>query len=521
MKRSRIAAPLLIAAATIAALTASSAGGAVRAKQVPLFVYGIGTPVSTLDPNPIGGNGGAIDSLGLEYLLKLNSSGQIVPNLAQSVTNPTPAIYVYHLRHGVKFWDGKEMTATDVAQSINYQRYPGSNTTLSGATAKIIKTVTATNKYTVTVVLRHPDAAFQYILAGGGYIWEASQQSADPLKFGKPGTLLVGTGPYEFQSLDPATGAELTANPHYWGGTPVFKHISVKVFGSEQSAALAFRAGDIDAYFPTGAASFASTAGTTLLQTPGLGQGRLWLDVNQAPFNDVHFRRAIAYAINKADVIATTGQPAAPSYTLPPSVALRAIGTKAQLTALLKSIPTYAFDLSKAKAELARSAYPNGTSVHLDTISFFSPEAQAIAGDLAKINVNVKVNVLSIAAYVGELFNPSDQFGWLFSTFTPPSADPSWFTQLKLPKVTIQILQNNYPNQTAYDLAEQGLRTSNPAKRWKIYSDYVKLMANEVPYIPLYQGAATLALSSKFADPSFSAYTATYTPWILGIKPKA
>ncbi len=84
--------------------------------------------------------------------------------------------------------------------------------------------------------------------------------------FGQPGVLVMGTGPWEVDTLDPTTGAELSANPNWWGGKVPIQHISVKFFNNETSEALAFRAGEIDLDDSvTDPRSFAATSGAKLL----------------------------------------------------------------------------------------------------------------------------------------------------------------------------------------------------------------------------------------------------------------
>jgi peptide/nickel transport system substrate-binding protein len=59
-----------------------------------------------------------------EYLQTIGPTGKVEPGLARSVTRIGRNVYVYHLRHGAKFWDGDEVTADDVANSLNYDGFP-------------------------------------------------------------------------------------------------------------------------------------------------------------------------------------------------------------------------------------------------------------------------------------------------------------------------------------------------------------------------------------------------------------
>jgi peptide/nickel transport system substrate-binding protein len=157
-----------------------------------------------------------------ERLLRIGPDGQAEPWLAQSVTQQSPTVYVYHLRHGVQFWDGTEMTSADVVNALDYARLP---TTYIGTSFTNVATITATDKYTVVITLKRPDASWLPTLGTVGVIFEKKFQQKYGAKMGQPGVLEMETGPYEPQSFDPTTGVELTANPHYWGGPVPVQHV--------------------------------------------------------------------------------------------------------------------------------------------------------------------------------------------------------------------------------------------------------------------------------------------------------
>src|SRR5262249_13888311 len=142
----------------------------------------------------------------------------------------------------------------------------------------------------------------------------------------------------------------------------------------------AFRAGQIDVAFPGDSRGFAATSGAKIISVPATRQGMFTMNTKAAPWNDVHVRRAVAYALNRDDIIEAAGGGAVPDYTIIPPSQLMTLASKAQVAKLVNSLPTYRFDLAKAKAELAKSAYPNGFSARLDTLGFgaFIPTAQVI-----------------------------------------------------------------------------------------------------------------------------------------------
>src|SRR5438093_12117886 len=112
--------------------------------------------------------------------------------------------------------------------------------------------------------------------------------------------------------------------------------------------ALAFRAGEIDVVPIVTDTSFASQAGgAKLIPTPTVFLGVIGLPVNTPPWSDLHVRRAVAYAINRADLIRARGGGATKVSTLIPRNELRQIASNAQITALIKSLNTYPFSLAK------------------------------------------------------------------------------------------------------------------------------------------------------------------------------
>jgi len=216
----------------------------------------------------------------LETLEKFGPKGQLEPDLATSWQQTSPVTYVYHLRHDAKFWDGKPVTATDVAYSLNYDRAAGSQVAFA---FNGVKSITATDPYTVTVTLAKPEASWQYVPAEEtSYIFEKAFQQAHKSTFGQPGTLIMGSGPWEIESFDPTKGAVITANPHWWGGKVPIQRVNFTFYATETSEALAFRTGEIGLDPGVGSPrSFASTSGAKLITTPSCSNDWFGMNITQ------------------------------------------------------------------------------------------------------------------------------------------------------------------------------------------------------------------------------------------------
>ncbi|HEX6523869.1 MAG TPA: ABC transporter substrate-binding protein [Streptosporangiaceae bacterium] len=523
----KIRLPVILAATAVVALAggcsssspAASSGSSSAAAAIPLLRVGDDAALAAIDAGQDKGN----DVYGtLESLTQFGPGGQVEPALASSVTQPNPVTYVYHLRQGVQFWDGNEMTSSDVVNALDYYRQPGA---YIATEVSSVKSITATGRYTVVVALKYPYAPWLSVTTSQIPVFEKKFQDEHPTTMGQPGVLIQGTGPFKIDSFDPTTGLELSANPHWWGGRVPIKHVSVKLFASETSEALAFRASEIDgAYDVLNPRAFASASGATMLSTPAFAEGYFGMNVHQAPWNDIHVRRAVAYALNPSDIIAALGNGATPVSTLIPPIQLTRLGSQAQVSTLVKSLPSYLFDLAKAKAELAQSAYPHGFTATTQTISFgaYTPATEAIAGDLGKIGINLKIKVIGFNQYEALVSGPKASVGGVYGTFNVTNSDPTAFPSFILGSNNIPAGGFNWAN---YDppvidtLINEGTTTQDPAKRLAIYGQMLKILATDMPWVPIYIEDYNFALSSKYTWPGYDVYT-QWGAWELHIKPR-
>lgn len=504
---------------------AASGGASTQHATIATLRVGLDASPSTVNP-AMEGQTFITDSMGLENLLRIGPNNSLQPWLAQSVTQPSPATYVYHLRHGVKFWDGNEMTAADVANALNYYRYP---TSLMSAFYTSVKNIKAVGRYAVWVTLKHPDARWKYVPALYGWIFEQKFQDAHKATMGQPGTLIMGTGPFEYDSIDPTSGIELSANPHYWGGPVKIQHISVKYIPDPTSLALAMRAGAIDVAPDisdvTAFNAAIGSAGKVVPSTNGACgiQGPIEMNTKVAPWSDVHVRRAVAYAINRADIATAAGLPGAiPLYTLISPPQLQLLASPAQVAKLLNSLPTYHFNLAKAKQELAQSAYPSGFSYTWGVTSLFGTQniAEAIAGDLSKIGINITVKTVSFGAWFSEFAAPHTAGINIFG-FGCDNPDPALYPSTLLGDRSLQgarpenFPQYNPPGMNA--LVQDGITTTNKAKRFAIYSKILQMLGTDVPYVPLVTSPSFAAVSNNLTWKGFGNFEVNGDPWPLDI----
>jgi peptide/nickel transport system substrate-binding protein len=512
---------LLAAGCSATSAAPQGAGGAAGSASatIPLLRIGDDAILSTLDTGADEGN----DVYGtLETLTKFGPSGQIEPDLATSVSQPDSTTYVYHLRQGVKFWNGDPMTSADVVNALDYYSKPGS---YISSLLVSVKSIAATDPNTVTVTLKYPYAPFSTEATGQFPIFEKKFQQQHPSTMGQPGVLIMGTGPWQIDSFDPTTGLQLSANPHWWGGTVPVKQITVKFFASETPEALAFRAGEIDAANNVlNPRAFSSTSGGSIVSAPAFSEGYFGMNVNEPPWNNIHVRRAVAYALNRPDIIAALGNNAEPVSTFIPPSELARLGTKSQVNTLLNALPSYQYNLAAARKELAESPYPHGFTATTQTITFasYTPVNEAIAGDLAKIGINLKLKTIGFTQYLAFASGPKSAIGGLYVTFNVQNPDPNSFPSELLGSANVATGGYNwadYDPPASDTLLKAAEATQDDTKRLAIYGQLLQMLATDLPYVPLYIQNYNVALSSKFEWPDYNVYT-QWGAWELNIKPK-
>jgi peptide/nickel transport system substrate-binding protein len=515
---------LAVAAGAVAVLAAASTSHSTRSTRsavIPTLRVGLEYEISTLDQTQSTSALNQTLALSLDQLVQAGPGGKPHPWLAQSVTVTNPTTYVYHLRHGVKFWDGNVMTATDVADSLNYWRGKGSQAAFLFGT---VKSITAVGANTVVVKLLHPDSSWQAHLAAAPGIFESAFQKQHKASFGKPGTLIMATGPWQPTSLDPNTGEELQANPHYWHGPVNIQHISMKFFASETSMAIAYRTGGIDIALPFDGQAFESTSKAKMTYAPSPIPLNVAMDTIVAPWNDIHVRRAVAWALNRADITRALAQPSPPLSTIIPPSELYEIAPRPAVDALLRKLPKFSYNVAMAKQEMAKSSHPDGFTADLNTLQGFGfyNIAQVVSANLKAIGITLKIHIVNVDQWLSLITGANrKKAGIQLTTPSSGSFDVSDEPSFILGSVNAKAGGFNIANWAPPDvdkLIAQGVATPNGTKRLAIYGKILQRVAQDVPYVPILLTSQAIALQSKFTWPTFAFYY-LITPWALEIKP--
>lgn len=209
------------------------------------------------------------------------------------------------------------------------------------------------------------------------------------------------------------------------------------------------------------------------------------------------------------------------SETLTPLAVYGNVASDNDVKQMFNSVPAYEFDLDAARAELAKSKYPNGLSISFAAEPAATKVAQILAPDLAEIGIHLEIEQLTEPAYLEYLYGPRDKLGLTMDYYGSPYADPDalmgyW---LSPDQARVNGLNSaNYKNPEVGRLLEEQAQETQSARRMEVIGEIFKTMKEEVPYVPLFAPDQFMVISDKYTLRDYSPWTVNFTPWPLLIE---
>jgi peptide/nickel transport system substrate-binding protein len=476
----------------------------------------------TLDTAKNGGEGG----LALEPIVIYDERLQPKGHLVSSWHAADPVTYVYKVRPGVRFHDGTPLTAEDIAFAMQRHDDPKTESAYAGLIPPL-KRIAVTAPDEVTVTLEKPNATWQYLPA---VMQVAPKRFFEEMgkDFGAPGKPVIGTGPYKLTAFHASDRSEYVANNRYWGPKPFAKKLTAKSGANDvQTVMLAMRAGDADGTFGVSASilrNWKQIPGITVTTEPAPHLAFASFDVSAKPWDDVHVRRAFAHALDRRGLLGVLLKDA--GHVEDSIVPRSAWGDKvnaAKLDQIYASVPVYDFSLDKAKAELAQSAYPDGLSA---TLWYYSGDTSEKIGlnwqhNLKQIGVNLKLQVASDELGAAREDNHHElgfhlNDSWAAEDFPDP-VDVAFNLLPSAHAKRGYFNEANYRNPTVDRLIEENLTSLDVNQRADAIAQVMKIVAEDVPYLPIWTRSDSVAISNKFVYEGYTPWW-NYQMWINHIK---
>ncbi len=422
----------------------------------------------------------------LDTLTALDAQGKVIPSLATSWEVSSDGLtWTFHLRHDVKFSNGRPMTAQDVVYTYTRMLDPATGSGqkyLLGST----QSVTASDDYTVQFHLKTPEVALLSHLAVNKAVGIIAKESVDN---GTINTQPIGTGPFMIASYEPGNQVVLKKNPYYWQqGLPYLDEVDLKIIPDESVRQTGLLSGDIDwaiSVPPQSLSQLQNAQGVVVDKTTAGAYWYIGVNLKHTPLNDPKVREAINYAINRKDITdAMTFGTGVPTQDPIPSS-----------SAWAYNYAPYSYDPAKAKQLLAEAGYPDGFRMQIMPTTQY-PEsirgAQVIQQELQAIGVRVTIKSLEWAQWLQEEGKGNyDTYVCSWNGLVDP------YDFFYAQHHTGQVFNfTGYSNPAVDKLLDQGNVTQGFDQRKAIYQQVNKMIVDDAPYIYLYNPANIQAFRS-------------------------
>jgi peptide/nickel transport system substrate-binding protein len=331
-----------------------------------------------------------------EGLIKYDFDFSFLPALAEWWEMPNSKTYIFHLKKGVKFHNGRDMTSDDVKFSFERVMDPKTGSPTRQFLTPIAS-IDTPDDYTVTLNLNTVDAPLMSKLAEnwGTRVAIVPKEAVDTLK-----TEPVGTGPFKFKEWIKGDHITLERFDDYWDpGLPYPNQLQFYFQPDAEAMWTMLKTNTTDFIDPVAFTHVneADTKDTRLLVPSMLGFHWLWMNsLSDSPFKYLKVRQAVAESIDRAEIcnLALYG------FASPTDSPLLA-GTPWAVP-----VPAYKYDPEDAEALLAAAGYKDGFD---DTI-IAAPTAEerkiaeVAADQLRKVGIRLTVSTPEISTYLDEVF---------------------------------------------------------------------------------------------------------------------
>ena len=421
-----------------------------------------------------------IDDLIFDDLLTRDSHLNVQPGLADRWEIPDPRTYVFHLHQGVKFHDGRPLTARDVKWTFD-SLLQGKIRSTKSAVYRFVDRIDATDDYTVTFHLKEPFATLLWNLSDGA-IGIVPYGSGDEISR-QP----IGSGPFRFVSAEQDKEVVIARNDDYWGAKAKIPRVRFIVVPDTTTRALELRKGSADIAINALTADMVLTLerdpNLAVLHAPGTVLAYMAFNLRDPILKDARVRQALAYAIDRRPMLEylQRGFARPAKSILPP-----------ESWAYNGDVPAYDHNPQRARQLLEQAGYPavNGVRFHLTMKASTDESTRLMAAvlqqQLREVEIALDIRTFEFATFFSDVTHglfqlyslrwiggneDPDIFEYVFHSarFPPNGANRGYFAD---PRVDA--------------LIDQARRELDQNTRKQLYAEIQLALAEQVPYIDLW-----------------------------------
>jgi len=416
-----------------------------------------------------------------DSLLAWDRDLKVQPSLAVSFETPDDTTYIFNLRPGVKFHNGKELTAEDVKFSLDTIINPPGGNNPAAAFFANFDTVEIVDPLTIRINLKKLDPTIPGLFAWSRY---TSIFPADMPAQINPVIQAIGTGPFRVISYTPNAEIVYERFTDHWNPEqPKVDRLIYRIIPEEDARIAALRSGDIDGtdISPLGARRLQNDADIVILKglysQPKVLQFTL---KGGKPWDIKEVRQAISLTVDRQELIdkvmegeAVLTGPVVPGYGDWPL-------SEDELRAF------YQVDIEKARQLMAQAGYADGFKVTAMTVAGASNDnAIVVQEQLRQLNIDMQIEQIEFGTFAQRV--TKGEFEWCF-TARGMRADVSGylndFRRLGIAEQNWFPAWQNAELNEAYDAA---MATLDQTKRRELMQKVQRIVIDEAPHLYLYQ----------------------------------
>lgn len=424
-----------------------------------------------------------IDELLFDSLVKKDEHFNVQPWVAERWEIPNPLTYVFHLRSGIRFHDGRPLTSRDVKWTIE-----------SMMNGTVLSSKSATTSYQHLEAIETPDAQtiiFRMKEPDSGLLWNLSDGALGIVPYGSGKEFAVhpiGSGPFKFVKNDQDNEVVIVRNDDYWAEEPKIERVRFAVVPDETTRALELRKGSADIEINSVSADMVQSLrrepGMKVEQAPGTEMQYLALNLRDPILRDQRVRQALAYATDIHPMIEylwrNTARPAAS--VLPP-----------QHWAYDSSLRPYPYNPDKARQLLDAAGFPmkNGSRFHLVMKTSTQETSRLLAvivqQQWRKIGIDLELRSFEFGTFYADIVRGAFQV-YTLRWVGGANQDPEIFEYVFDSKSFAPRRANRsyYSNPEVDAWIEQGRNVLDQEKRKTIYAKIQQQLLRDAPYINLW-----------------------------------
>lgn len=439
-----------------------------------------------------------------------DGNSKIVPSLAESWDISDDGLeYTFHLRQGVKFHNGNDFTAEDVAYTFHrmltveggvntefIDQIKGADELLAGE-ADTLEGVEVVDDYTIKVTLKEPFAGFLASISSPGvsiYDSEATEAAGD--QFGMDPAVTVGTGPFEFSSWSFNNQLVLTRNEDYWKGASGLPGVVIKIIPDTETQSMMFESGELDIldldYAADSVDRFTETYPDQIVQGPRVGIVYFTMNFNKEPFQDVRVRKVVQMSIDRQAILDALygGRGQVEQGIFPHGL----IGFNPDQEEIK-------YDPEAAKALLAEAGYADGFDMEIAADSSASDTMtmalEIVSDQLAEVGIRAEIKNYDESTWLET--RKSGELGSFMSTWSADYNDPDNFIYTFFGnEEKTRIRSINYPDTEVMERVAKARTLVNEDERLAEYKALEeKLIHEDAAWVPMFSRLHLFAVSKR------------------------